>query len=211
MKRKYLFGGNHPTIYHPFVFALVPPELQKKTLLDIGCGKGVWGFMIRAQRDLAGSTFIGIDLNETYLDFAKKHRVYNKLLKTNLKKKLPLLDQSVDFIICSEVIEHIKKDEGFHLLDEIERIIKPGGRVIITTPNVWLESPFDEPLDKHYSLWNPQDFKKRGFHVKGLGIKIPFNKIGWYTPIVQALYYITTPLSYIFPPISGLLVAYKDY
>jgi hypothetical protein len=89
--------------------------------------------------------------------------------------------------------------------------MRPGGRVIVTTPNIWLDMPFDEPLDRHYSLWSVKDFKRKGYNVKGIGIKLPFNKVTWYTPVIHSLYFIMTPFSYLFPPISGMLIAVKDY
>ncbi|MDP2684906.1 MAG: class I SAM-dependent methyltransferase [bacterium] len=204
------FGGTHPTVYHPFLSALFP-DLKNKKILDIGCGKGMVGFLIRIQRDLTNSTLIGMDISDNFLSFTKKYNIYDKLIKADLRKKLPIKDHSVDVVICSEVIEHMKKETGEKLLKEINRIIAKDGRVIITTPNVWLEMPSKNYFDQHHSLWKISDFTKRGYTVRGIGIKLPFNKIAWYTPIIQALYYFTTPISYIFPNISGLLIAHKDF
>lgn len=208
---EFIFGGTHPSIYHPFVSALIPGDLSGKTILDIGCGKGTWGFIIRSQRDLSTSNLIGVDLNPNYLSFIRKHNLYEKVLAADITKRIPLKDHSVDFIICSEVIEHMTKKQGETLLKEIDRLIKDGGRVIITTPNVWLEMPFDNKLDRHYSLWNVNDFRKRGYGVRGVGIKLPFNKQNFLTPLIHALYFITTPFAFVFPELSGLLIAYKDY
>lgn len=212
MKKKelILFGGTHPTIYHPFVSALIPSDLKGKTILDIGCGRGMWGYMINILRDVRGAKIIGLDLNEDYLSFVRKHKIYTKLIKADLLKKLPIESKSVDFIICSEVIEHIVKKDGEKLLKEIDRIIKPGGRIIVTTPNVWLEMPYVNDLDLHRSLWNTADFTKRGYKVHGIGVKLPFNKAGIQAIIIQSLYFILTPFSYLYPPLSGLLIAVKD-
>lgn len=204
------FGGTHPTFYHPFLSALLP-DLKNKKILDLGCGKGMIGFLIRVQRDLTGSTLIGMDIAERFLSFTKKHNIYDKLIKGNLTKKLPFKKSSVNMIICSEVIEHMKKKTGEELLNEIDRIVTKDGRVIITTPNVWLEMPSKNHFDQHHSLWKVSDFTKRGYTVRGIGIKLPFNKIAWYTPIIHSLYYFITPFAFIFPYISGLLIAYKDF
>jgi len=203
-------GGTHPTIYHPFVSALLP-DLKKKTIVDMGCGRGVWGFLIRTQRDLTKSTFIGVDYNAFYLKFVNHHKIYDKTVRADITKKLPFKDASVDFLICSEVIEHLTKKQGESLLKEIDRIMKPGSRAIVTTPNVWLNMPYNNPLDRHYSLWNKDDFSKRGYMVRGIGAKLPFNKTTWYTPLIHAAYYFMTPFSYVFPQLSGLLVSVKDY
>jgi len=211
MKRKDLMetGGTHPTIYHPFVSALLP-NLESKTILDVGCGRGIWGFLIKIQRSLKGSEFIGIDLNKNSIKFVKDHNIYTKAICADITKKLPFKEKSADFIICSEVIEHFDKKKGLALLAEFDRIIKPGGRIIVTTPNVWLNMPYVNALDKHYSLWSTKDFIDSGYSVRGIGVKLPFNKIAWYTPIIHSLYYFMTPFSYLFPPLSGLLIAVKD-
>lgn len=204
------FGGTHPTVYHPFLSALFP-DLKNKQILDLGCGKGMVGYLIRIQRDLTNSKLIGMDISEALLAFTKKYNIYDKLIRGDLTKELPFKKNSFDVVICSEVIEHMKKRIGEHLLDEIERIVAKNGRVIITTPNVWLKMPSNNYYDQHHSLWTVNDFKKRGYTVRGIGIKLPFNKIAWYTPIIQALYYFMTPISYLYPNISGLLIAHKDF
>jgi len=204
------FGGTHPTVYHPFLSAIFP-DLKNKKILDLGCGKGMVGYLIRAQRDLTNSTLIGMDISVSFLSFVKKHNIYDKLIKKDIAKKLPFGKNSVDIIICSEVIEHMNKETGEKLLNEIDRIIAKGGRVIITTPNVWLEMPSKNYSDQHHSLWKVSDFTKRGYTVRGIGIKLPFNKIAWYTPIIHSLYYFMTPFAFVFPHISGLLIAYKDF
>lgn len=210
MKEDFCLAGMHPTFYHPFVSNLIP-HLPNKVILDLGCGKGIWGFLTRAQRDTRGSKFIGFELNPAYITFVKSHNLYDKVIKGDLTKPLPFKDKSIDFIICSEVIEHMTKQQGEKLLEEIDRIMKPGGRVIITTPNVWLKMPFGDYTDMHHSLWSAKDLARYGYNVRGIGVKIPFNIIAWYTPIIQALYFVMTPISYLIPSLSGLLVATKDY
>jgi SAM-dependent methyltransferase len=49
-------------------------------------------------------------------------------------------DGSLDALVCFDLIEHFTKDELIELVDEIYRVLKPGGRWIIHTPNA--ESPF---------------------------------------------------------------------
>ncbi|HUD45073.1 MAG TPA: class I SAM-dependent methyltransferase [Patescibacteria group bacterium] len=171
MKRESLIelGGTHPTIYHPFISALLP-DLENKTVIDIGCGRGIWGFLIKILRSLEGSNFIGVDLNDYSINFVKAHNIYTKVIRSDITKKLPFKDKSVDFIICSEVIEHFGKRKGMALLKEFDRIAKPGARIIVTTPNVWLNMPYKNVLDRHYSLWSVKDFKDSGYSVRGIGV-----------------------------------------
>jgi SAM-dependent methyltransferase len=50
-------------------------------------------------------------------------------------ERFPYADASFDAAVCSEVIEHLKYDPA-HMLREINRVLKPGGRLILTTPNI---------------------------------------------------------------------------
>lgn len=48
---------------------------------------------------------------------------------------LPVEDDTFNFVLCSEVLEHMEKDPMF-MMSEINRVLKPGGVLILTTPNV---------------------------------------------------------------------------
>ncbi len=49
--------------------------------------------------------------------------------------RLPIRERSVDFIFNSEMIEHLQPAQSEALLGEFARVLKPGGRVLLTTPN----------------------------------------------------------------------------
>jgi len=49
--------------------------------------------------------------------------------------RLPIRDRAVDFIFNSEMIEHLLPAQSEALLAEFARVLKPGGRVLLTTPN----------------------------------------------------------------------------
>ena len=68
-----------------------------------------------------------------------------------------------------------------------------------------------DPEDKHLSIWSIKDFKSRGYKVYGIGLKMPLLWGDKFLKIKQALYYFFTPISYIFPFISGSLIAVKDF
>ena len=48
---------------------------------------------------------------------------------------LPVEDNTFDYIVCGEVIEHMEQDPMF-LMAELNRVMKPGGILILTTPNI---------------------------------------------------------------------------
>ena len=104
-------------------------KLISGTVLEIGSGEG-YGIMELAP---LADNYIAVDKYNT--------EISDELMKTNnitfIQTEVPPLkeieDNSIDFVVTFQVIEHIKDDEMF--LKEIYRVLKPGGKVILTTPN----------------------------------------------------------------------------
>jgi len=92
-------------------------------LLEIGCGRGE--FLLGFQR--LGLNCSGCDLNKTIIENLKIKRVDVS------KEKLPYDDNSFDIVYHKSLIEHLYSPEN--LMKETYRILKPGGIVIILTPD----------------------------------------------------------------------------
>lgn len=205
----YNTGGGHPLIYHPFVLKFIPENLQEKTIADLGCGKGIYGYLIRAIRNSSKAKIIGVDSNGENIKFIKKFNIYNETLVSTLPK-LEIEEKSVDFVICSEVLEHLKKEQGSKLLDKIDQMCSE--MAIVTTPNILFQPTGHEDFDKHESVWSVEEFRKRGYKVYGIGIKIvPPSGNNLWSKFFFSLEYIMTPFSWVFPEIAGGIIAVKYY
>ena len=102
---------------------------ENKTGADLGCGSGVITRYLSAHF----KEFIGLDISGNAIDYCNKKKGSNdSYIKSNLES-IPLDNESIDLVICSEVIEHIEKYDT--MLLEIRRILKKGGVLILTTPN----------------------------------------------------------------------------
>ncbi|MDX9970360.1 MAG: class I SAM-dependent methyltransferase [Candidatus Gracilibacteria bacterium] len=96
-------------------------------ILDIGCGHG--DFM-KEVYDKTNFSF-GIDPDASALE--KNSFIKNKFVAS--AEKLPFQDNTFDIVVSAWVLEHIQNPrESF---SEIFRVLKPGGKVIFLTPNVW--------------------------------------------------------------------------
>ena len=92
--------------------------------LDVGCREGAQSEKIR---DMGYKT-ISID----------KEKKYDKCILVDINQGLPFNNNEFDLIWCSEVIEHLENPRK--TIQEFFRVLKTGGRLIITTPNsyFWL-------------------------------------------------------------------------
>jgi 2-polyprenyl-3-methyl-5-hydroxy-6-metoxy-1,4-benzoquinol methylase len=100
------------------------PDGAGRTALDVGARAGVQTEWLRAR----GYTVTPIDADPVTPD----------CLKVDANQRLPFDDAAFDLVWCSEVIEHLE-DPAF-ALGELRRVTKPGGLLLLTTPNsyAWL-------------------------------------------------------------------------
>jgi SAM-dependent methyltransferase len=104
-------------------------KLISGKVLEIGTGSGYGIEIISPVAD----EFVTVDKFETSaLEKIKGHDNV-KFIQMNIPPLVGLEDNSFDFVISFQVIEHIKKDLDF--VKEIHRVLKPGGKFIVTTPN----------------------------------------------------------------------------
>ena len=153
----------HPFLYE--VLAYIP--LETSTLIDVGCGKGIIGALMRMYR--CPKRLVAIDAFKPYLDFCKKHNLYDEFLQFDLTNlPLPFNNMEFDVATCIEVIEHLPKKLGFKLLEELERIAK---KVVVTTPSIFFAQKFynNNPHQAHLSVWTSKEFSCRGYKVQIFG------------------------------------------
>ena len=98
-------------------------------VLEIGSGQG-YGINIIAAK---AQRYVAIDKFSTNIE-QPKDAPKIEFLNINVPPLTSLDDNSFDFVVSFQVIEHIKKDK--ELVKEVYRILKPGGKYIVSTPNI---------------------------------------------------------------------------
>jgi O-antigen chain-terminating methyltransferase len=98
--------------------------------LDVGCGRGEW---LEVLRD-AGMQGYGIDQNSVVVARCREKDL-NVMQADAITHLQSLADASLDFITGFHIVEHISFDDLITLLDQMLRVLKPGGGVILETPN----------------------------------------------------------------------------
>jgi ubiquinone/menaquinone biosynthesis C-methylase UbiE len=136
-------------------------------VLDAGCGPGL-GTNILAER---ADEVVGIDLNEPSLEYAIAHKLPNALFKKMDVTKMEFPDNTFDCGVSSEVIEHMDEASQYKYLEELQRVVKPGGPIFISTPDkyVWHQKmalSWDEHI-RELTKQELRDIAGRYFDVVG--------------------------------------------
>lgn len=124
----------------PYLAAMVRrhfPADRDAVVLDLGCGHGsILHVAMRAgYRNLRG-----VDRSPEQVEEARRLGIPNVEQGDIMEEVERTAAESVDVVLTFDVVEHFTRDELLRLVDGVHRILRPGGRWIIHTPNA--ESPF---------------------------------------------------------------------
>lgn len=111
--------------WYAFAERLVPEPAEAGRWVDLGCGQGEF----LEQTGDRGRHALGLDFYR-----ANAMAAGHPALVADLNHPLPFRDASLDGVTLIEVIEHIVRAES--LVEEMARVVRPGGWLVLTTPNV---------------------------------------------------------------------------
>lgn len=140
-----LYTSTNPFVRHVHVdrlkkIANLIPKGKCMRILDAGCGEGQLLLMVSKLID-SSNEFYGTDILDVALARAKD-RMKDAHFSLQSLEDLNFADNSFDIIMCTEVIEHIPNYK--QVLEELKRILKSEGLLIISFPNepLWTVSRF---------------------------------------------------------------------
>jgi 2-polyprenyl-3-methyl-5-hydroxy-6-metoxy-1,4-benzoquinol methylase len=130
-ERKYVQGPELARTSKEYTLECVP-DGQGLDLLDVGCGSGMNSLALVAK----GYRIHGVDVSEAAISQYRAHGFEGSVADIEVGLDYP--DGRFDIVFCSEVVEHLTAPEL--LLAEINRVLKPGGALVLSTPNsaFWL-------------------------------------------------------------------------
>lgn len=108
---------------------------KDEKIFDVGCEAGA----MMVYTGLLGAEVNGVDISPESVEKANKY-----LAKFSIKgkavvgdaRKLNFPDDYFDKVICSDFLEHLNVEDNIQVLKEIKRVVKPGGLIVIKTPNL---------------------------------------------------------------------------
>jgi 2-polyprenyl-3-methyl-5-hydroxy-6-metoxy-1,4-benzoquinol methylase len=104
--------------------------LAPRSVLDIGCARG---FLLgQLMSRLPGIECYGLELSSSLAAMGRANGI--TVFEQDMAAGVPLPSESLDLVVMGEVIEHVFDPDA--CLEEIRRLLKPGGHVIVTTPNL---------------------------------------------------------------------------
>jgi len=118
-------------------------DLKNINALDIGCSTGIMSNFYSPHF----KTLTGVDIDAPAVEFARKNRVSdNAEFIVGDAMNTGLQANHFDLVFCSHIYEHVP--DAFKLMEEINRVLKPGGICYFVAGNrlIWLEGHYKLPL-----------------------------------------------------------------
>ncbi|WDE95960.1 class I SAM-dependent methyltransferase [Lentisphaera profundi] len=124
----------------------------KGDLIDFGCGAMPYKELFNV------ATYTGLDYAESGHECEEQEgKIYYD------GKKIPFEESSVDALFASEVFEHIFNLE--QILEELHRVLKPGGKLLFTIPFAWEEHEVPHDFARYSSYGIISLLEKHGFKI----------------------------------------------
>ena len=124
------FVFNETTIEHLHRYAIAMEFCSGKTVLDIACGEGYGSNLLSAK----ATHVTGMDADAITIEKATaKYKRDNLYFVQSKAEKIAAADTEFDIVVSLETLEHLSDHTA--MMKEIKRVMKPGGLLIISTPD----------------------------------------------------------------------------
>jgi len=135
LARRYDHVFERAILAEGYVAELVGERMAGRTVLDVGCGNGRW-----VDRVPGAESYVGVDLNVAMLSEARERYPEARFVRGDMSR-LPFGDGSFDGVISMfSAMGHLSPEHQEAMVDEVWRVLRPGGLAVLTNGNSW--SPF---------------------------------------------------------------------
>ena len=153
------FAWNELYVHSVKRYLFASERVQGWHVLDLGCGVG-YGAKILAR---SAAQVVAADVDEHPLRYGEETYPDAKIQRVHVApvtetQGLPFADSSFDAVVSFEVIEHVPVEQMQAFFAEMARVLKPGGAVILSTPNKNIYIQYPDPY--HVSLMTLEEFSR---------------------------------------------------
>lgn len=178
---------------------------EKLKILDMGCGDGVLLYLLSEKLKNSNIELYGVDLSDiavkTAINKFKQKGVKNKFFfKVDNVYNTSFEDGMFDIVISSDVIEHLNESDTF--LEEVKRLLKSRGFLIIGTPIKYTEKPLDPMHVYEYFSKEFEELLKKYFTAVELFQACDLLYFLLYEKIYSILFKKLLPFRYLFNILS---------
>jgi SAM-dependent methyltransferase len=111
-------------------FPRVEGKIGRGRIIDVGCGLGYFLFRLASPE----RSLFGIDVGHGALRIARNWVKEGNFCRADVTR-IPYESNSFDYLVCTEVLEHLTPLQGAKAVRECFRVLKPGGVAVFTVPN----------------------------------------------------------------------------
>lgn len=158
-RKKQFFPGLAGIFINPFYFARkglarhiseLAGNITGKTL-DVGCGTKPYAHLY------CSDEYVGLEIDTPENRASKKAEYFYD------GSRFPFADATFDSMVANEVFEHVFNPDRF--LEEVARVLKPGGRILLTLPFVWDEHEQPHDFARYSSFGIKALLERHGFEI----------------------------------------------
>jgi len=182
-------------------------------VLDIGCGVGYFIFEIMGKNPLSETLYIGVDVASSNIRWLNKRcreeKVKNVIGIVGNSLSLPIISNSINYVVCSEVLEHVYQPDL--AIKEISRVLKRDGQFLLSTPlkegiELWkfIIRPFKMVITKVTKKNKKENIRGYDSPISSAYIKESISR--WHLEILNFEYNVILPPEEYFKKIPDFLV-----
>jgi 2-polyprenyl-3-methyl-5-hydroxy-6-metoxy-1,4-benzoquinol methylase len=200
-----------------FLDPVVLPLVKGNSVLDVACGLGRWGALLRSnfwECDQMGAPpeVDGFDAYLPNVESCQQSPFYRRVWHQELPAPL---SGSWDTVLACEIIEHLPPEAVDATLETLEGVARQ--RVIVTTPNYACSRPGHETIlgfnrfEAHLSQITRRELVARGYRITGAGFGNPESRarrLG--TRLKLRPHFVLESLPRLIPWFATCIIAYKD-
>ena len=141
-------------VSHMARYRFAAPFVLGAMVLDVGCG---CGYGTEYLATVGARRVIGVDIAPEAIDYAHRHYASTDIdFLVCDATSIAVASEAIDTVVCLELLEHVANP--VQLLQECQRVLKPAGKIILSTPN---KDVFSPRRSRPVNPWHFREFSRQ--------------------------------------------------